>query len=122
MTVQELYEKMGGSYDKAKSIMMMDKLIDKMIRKFPADQSFAKLSDGWAAKDPAGIFDGAHALKGVGANLGLMGLSDGASALAEEFRPGNPRKMDDAEVDRRVEELRAMYNRIVAEIKAYAAG
>ena len=121
MTVQELYERMGGSYANAKTTMMMDKIIDKMIRKLPGDKSFEKLSTSWEARDAAGVFDGAHALKGVCANLGLMKISEQASALAEEFRSTNPRTMDDAEVTRRVEAIRADYAKAVEEIQAYAA-
>ena len=67
------------------------------------------------------MFDGAHAIKGVCANLGLSTLSEQASAIAEEFRPGNARTMDDAEVDRRMEELKATYDRTIEGISAFAA-
>lgn len=121
MTVQELYDRIGGDYDAAKRILPMDKLIAKFVVKFLDDQSFAKLAAGWESKDPAGIFDGAHAIKGVCANLGLMRLSAQASALAEEYRPGNARTMDDAEVERRIGELTAEYEQALEGIRAFAA-
>ena len=71
--------------------------------------------------DAAGLFEGAHAMKGVCANLGLDNLSRAASALAEEFRPGNPRTMDDGAVRERVEALRALYGRTVDEIRRFSA-
>lgn len=121
MTVQELYERVGGSYDNAKRILQMDKLIGRFVLKFLDDKSYEKLTAAWAAKDAAGVFDGAHAIKGVCANLGLSTLSEQASAIAEEFRPGNARTMDDAEVDRRMEELKATYDRTIEGIRAFAA-
>ena len=121
MTVQELYERIGGSYDSAKRILPMDKLIGKFVLKFLDDKSYEKLTTAWAEKDTAGVFDGAHAIKGVCANLGLNTLSEQASAIAEEFRPGNARTMDDAEVGRRMDELKATYERTIEGIRAFAA-
>ena len=121
MTVQELYDGIGASYDSAKRILQMDKLIGKFVLKFLDDKSCEKLMTAWAAKDAAGVFDGAHALKGVCANLGLNSLSEQASAIAEEFRPGNARAMDDAAVDERLAALKANYESTIAGIQAFAA-
>jgi len=121
MTVQQLYERIGGSYESARRILQMDKLIAKFILKFLDDKSFEQLSSSWAARDAAGTFDGAHAMKGVCANLGLDALSASASVLAEEFRPGHARAMDDDEVTRRVEALRADYEHTLDGIRAFAA-
>ncbi len=121
MTVQELYEQIGGDYASAKRILPMDKLIGKFVLKFLDDKSYAKLTGAWAEKDAQGVFDGAHAIKGVCANLGLNTLSGQASEIAEEFRPGNARKLDDAEVDRRIAALTATYEKTIEGIRAFAA-
>ena len=121
MTVQELYERIGGDYEAAKRVLPMDKLIAKFVVKFLDDKSFDALMSGVERKDPAAIFDGAHALKGVCANLGLSVLSSQASALAEEFRPGNARTMDDDEIVRRAGELKALCERTLEGIRAFAA-
>ena len=34
MTLQELYSEIGGNYDQAVSVLRVDKLIDKHIRRF----------------------------------------------------------------------------------------
>ena len=120
MTLQELYEDIGGSYDSVKRILPMDKLIEKFILKFPEDKSFEKLSEAWKGRDGQGMFDGAHMMKGVCANLGLDRLSAAASEIAEEFRPGNARRLNDAELDRRMEELTALYERTVSGIRGYS--
>ena len=121
MTIQELYTQIGGSYDSAKRIMQMDKLIGKFIVKFLDEKSFERLTGAWAAKDAAGVFEGAHAMKGVCANLGLNNLSQQASDLAEEFRPGHARAMDDGAVDAKIAALQADYDKTIAGIRAFAA-
>ena len=121
MTVQELYETIGGDYDSAKRILMNDKLIGRFVVKLLDDTSFAKLSAAAETMDPVGLFEGAHAMKGVCANLGLNELSRGASELAEEFRPGSTRKLSDDEVRQRVEALRVLYVRTQDGIRSFAA-
>ena len=121
MTVQELYEQIGGSYEDAKRTLPMDKLIAKFVVKFLDDKSAETLFSAWEARDMTAFFEGAHAMKGVCGNLGLTSLSASASALAEEFRPGRERAMDDAEVQRRVDALRADYDRAVEGIRVFAA-
>ena len=121
MTVQELYGQIGGSYDDVRRILPMDNLIAKFVVKFLDDKSAEALFFAWDARDAAALFEGAHAMKGVCANIGLTALSAEASALAEEFRPGRERAMDDAEVQRRVDELRADYDRALEGIRAFAA-
>ena len=121
MTVQELYERVGGNYENARRIMMNDKLIGRFVGKLADDKSFGKISEAAETLDAAGMFEGAHAMKGVCANLGLDKLSAAASELAEEFRPGNPRTMDDGAVRERVEALRALYTRTVDEIRRFSA-
>ena len=121
MTVQELYTRIGGSYESAKRTMAMDKLISRFVLKFLNDQSFQRLSDSWEARDPKGVFEGAHAMKGVCANLGMDSLSAAASEIAEEFRPGHDRKLEDQEITERVEALRKAYDVTIEGIQAFAA-
>lgn len=121
MTVQELYDSVGGSYESAKRTLQMDKLIARFIVKLLDDKSFDRLMAAGESHDPTALFEGAHAMKGVCANLGLDSLSAKASDLAEEFRAGNARKMDDAEVDRRLADIREQYESTVAKIREFAA-
>lgn len=120
MTVQELYTNIGANYDSAKRILQMDKLISKFVLKFLNDGSCAKLLAAHAAGDAVGMFEGAHALKGVCANLGLDSLSAAASDVAEEFRPGNARTMDDAALDAKIAEIRTIYDRSIEGIRAFS--
>lgn len=121
MTVQELYESIGGSYDSAKRILQMDKLIGKFVTKFLDDGSCQHLLDAAAAGDEKGMFEGAHAMKGVCANLGLDDLSAAASAIAEEFRPGSARTMDQAQLDQSLADLKEKYDQTIEGIRRFAA-
>ena len=121
MTVQELYTNIGGSYDSAKRILQMDKLIGKFILKFLNDKSCERLLEAGAARDAAGIFEGAHALKGVCANLGLDSLSAAASDVAEAYRPGTGAGMDDAALDAALAAIRDRYDTTIEGIQKYAA-
>ncbi len=108
MTLQELYQNIGGSYEQALRVLRMDRLLDKHIRKLPNNGVIDRLVDAGKKMDPTELFESAHAAKGVCGNLGLTKIADLASQVAEEFRPGNERKMSDDEVKQilaRVDEL-----------------
>ena len=119
MTLQELYDRMEGDYQAALKVMMMDKLVARMIVKLPADGSAARLLAAGERMDATELFEGAHALKGISASLGLRKLSDLAAGICEEFRPGNPRALSDAEVRVKLEEIRALYDKTVSAIREY---
>ena len=121
MTTQELYENIGGSYVSAKRTMMMDKMINRFVLKFLDDKSYQKLMDGRAAGDPTAIFEGAHALKGVGANLGFDALSALASEVAEEYRPGHTPSMSPEDLEKRYQEIAELYERTVAGMRQFQA-
>ena len=122
MTIQELYANIGGNYDAARQIMRMDKLIDKYIRKLTDSKVNESLMAAGAAMDPTGIFESAHAMKGVCANLGLQDLSAAASELSEEFRPGTPRHLTDEQVQEKLRIIDALYQRTAAGIEQYING
>ena len=121
MTIPELYENIGGSYESVKRILPMDRLIGKFVLKFLDEKSCSKLLAAKDANDPVGMFEGAHAMKGVCANLGLDDLSHMASDIAEEFRPGHTPAMSPDELDRRFAELKALYDRTITGIQQFAA-
>ena len=122
MTVKELYAKIGGNYDHAVQIMRMDRLIEKYIRKLTASPVNTDLQAAGAQMDPVGLFENAHAMKGVCGNLGLDALSKAASDLSEEFRPGNPRTLSDEQVKQRLAEIDRMFQAVVDGISSYFNG
>lgn len=121
MTVRELYESIGGNYDSAKRILMNDAMIARFIKMLPDDRSCERMIAAGEEMDADGLFQGAHAMKGVCANLGLDELSRAAGEITEEFRPGNPRRLSDDEVRGRLAEIRARYGAAVDAIRRFAA-
>ena len=119
MTLQELYAQIGGDYDHATRVLRVDKLIDKHIRKLPKNGVVDDLLQAGQEKDPGKMFETAHAMKGLCANLGLLRLSDLASDIAEEYRPGNSRTLSDDEVDGKLQEIASLYAKTVDGISLY---
>ena len=121
MTVQELYRQIDGDYEAVKKIMMSDGMISRFVVKLAEDRSYEALAAAGKSMDPTALFSAAHTMKGVAANLGLTKLSGMASEITEEFRPGTERRMSDAEVGEKLEEIRALYERTLEGIRVFAA-
>lgn len=119
MTLQELYQNIDGNYDHAVQIMRMEKLIARYISKFPKSGVNEALQEAGRTLDPARMFETAHAMKGVCANMGLDKLSAAAGEICEAFRPGNVRSISDDEIRARLAEVDAMYQRTVESIRSY---
>ena len=122
MTLQELYGEIGGDFDQALKVLRMEKLIDKLIRKFPNNGVVDGLISAGDSMDPTRLFESAHALKGVSANLGLVGISTLASEIAEEYRPGNVRQLTDDEVKDRIQRISDVYKTTLEGIRKYEEG
>ena len=122
MTLQELYQNIDGDYEQAIRVLRMDKLLDKYIRKLAANGVVDALLEAGESLDPTRMFETAHAVKGVCANLGLVKLASMASELSEEFRPGNPWTCSDDEVSAKVQSIREQYEKTCAGIAQYEQG
>lgn len=61
----------------------------KCLNKLSDDLNYAKMLDGIDKGDSSVAFDGAHALKGVSANLGLNNLYEDMKIITEVFRAGS---------------------------------
>lgn len=121
MTLNELYKKIGGDYDRAMMVLRIEKLLDKHIRKLPSNPIFAGLEEAGKAMDGNAIFESAHAIKGVASNLGLVKISDLSAEICDEFRPGNARRLSDAELKSLIEEVGELYKIACAGIEEYEA-
>ena len=122
MTLQELYESIGGDYEQALRVLRVEKLVDKHIRKLAGNGVVDNLLAAGETMDPAQLFETAHAAKGVCANLGLTRIAELASEVAEEFRPGTPRTMGDDEVKDRLQAISGLYETTKEGIERYVAG
>jgi predicted NBD/HSP70 family sugar kinase len=86
----------------------MEKLMDKHIRKLTKNGVVDALLAAGKTMDPVQLFETAHAVKGVCANLGLVALSEAASEIAEAYRPGCARTMTTEQTAEKLEECRKM--------------
>ena len=122
MTIQQLYDRIGGNYEHALRIMKKDKLIDKYVRKLKDSNVGDALAQAGETMDAVKLFESAHAMKGVCANLGLDALASAADEITEEFRAGNPRTLSDEAVREKVAGILQRYRDTVEGIAEYEAG
>ena len=122
MTIQELYSAIGGNYDQAVRVMKSDRLIDKYIRKLKNSNVGEALATAGESMDATALFESAHAMKGVCANLGLDALAGAADEITEEFRPGNPRKLSDDDVRAKLRDIAEKYRATAEGIRRYEEG
>ena len=122
MTIQQLYDRIGGNYEHAVRIMKKDKLIDKYVRKLKDSNVGDALAQAGETMDAVKLFESAHAMKGVCANLGLDALASAADEITEEFRAGNPRTLSDDAVREKVAGILQRYRDTVEGIAEYEAG
>lgn len=119
MTLQELYSSIGENCEQALCILRVGKLVDKHIRRMPQNGVIESLLAAGETMDPVQLFETAHAAKGNCGNLGLTRLAAAASEIAEEFRPGNTRKMTDEEVSAKLREIALLYEKTSDAIHRY---
>ena len=86
MTIEQCYQEMGGNYTEVCGRLPSQRLVEKFVRKFLDDQSYAELTAAMAAGDHDVAFRAAHTLKGVAANLSFTKLRASASELTELLR------------------------------------
>ena len=122
MTLEELYAQIGGSYEQAMRVLRMERLLDKHIRKLPQNGVMERLAAAGESMDATELFESAHAMKGVCGNLGLVTLAAVVSDIAEEFRPGNERKLSDDEVKAKIAQAGELYAKAAEGIRQYSAG
>ena len=66
----------------------MDRLVDKHIRRFAENGVVETFLSAGDSMNPSELFETAHVLKEITANLGLVKLSEISSEITEEYRPG----------------------------------
>ena len=113
MELKAFYVQVGGSYEETISRLMNERIMNKYIRRFPADPTYTQLEDAVAAKDWETAFRAVHTMKGVAANLGFGRLLAGADALTEALRGNKP--LEDASLLKQVEDE---YAAVIAAIGA----
>ena len=114
MTLHECYRAFGGNLQEVILRLPSDRLITKLLRKFPEDPSFRQLTAALETGDLETAFRGAHSLKGLCMNLGFPLLQASSAALTEALRPGTPFR--EAEVAALLEKTRADYETVCGAI------
>jgi HPt (histidine-containing phosphotransfer) domain-containing protein len=110
MNVKEFYKNTGSNYEAAVSIMMNDMLIERMLAKFMANNSYNDIIEAYNAHDYKALFALSHSFKGVTGNLALTKLFELASVLTEATRNN-----ENANVDKEIEDLKKAYELIKTE-------
>ena len=89
MNLEKLYQETGG--DMAGAVRRLGSIaaVERFLRMFAGDDTFAMLQAAISAGDGQRAFRAAHTLKGLAANLGLVQLGQAASALTEALRGGD---------------------------------
>ena len=121
MTIQELYDRIGGNYAEIISRLQMDAFVSRFITKFADDSSCHDTIAAWEAGDERGTFEAAHRAKGVCANLSLTKLANLSSDICEAMRPGNEELRARTDVDALVAELRDSHVAALAAIAEFTA-
>lgn len=88
MTIETLYEELGGDYQDILERLESPKLIESVVRAFAEDDSYRTLAEGIAERDFEKAFRGVHTLKGVCANLSFTRLYQASVELTEALRGG----------------------------------
>ena len=86
MTIEQCYARIGGSFAEVNARLPDACLVEKFVRKFPADPSYAQLKQALTDDCLTDAFRAVHTLKGVAANLSFEPLRQSASALTELLR------------------------------------
>ena len=90
MNLEKLYQEMGGDMADAVRRLGSASAVERFLRMFAGDDTFAMLQAAMSAGDGQRAFRAAHTLKGVAQNLGFDRLYTAVFALTEQLRGGKP--------------------------------
>ena len=88
MTIDELYEKLGGDFERVCGRLPGRRFVERFLERYLADDSADALLAALEAGDSVESYRLALALKGVSANLGFENLEKAVAQLAEGLRAG----------------------------------
>ena len=95
MAVKEFYEAIEvDPADVLKRFGGSEAMLEKFLKKFLADGTFAQLSEAVAAGDQELTFRAAHTLKGLAGNFDLLKLQSLAAKIVERYKTQNTWKAD----------------------------
>lgn len=89
MALVGFYEQVNGNLEDVRKRLLTDERIEKFVRIFAADETYANLQGAFENGEAEPAFRAAHTLKGMGRDLGFTALSERASELTEALRAGD---------------------------------
>lgn len=114
-------EENGANVDTTlERFMGNEALYMKFIMKFLDDKNFGDIMENLEKSDYEGAFNGAHALKGVTANLGLDPINAAAAQITELLRNKQAQEVDVEKLNeskKQLEEAYVRFQKILAENK-----
>lgn len=115
MTLKKCYTEIGGDYEDVMRRFMDETRVNRFLRMFLGDQSFAHLCDSMQAGRYEDAFRAVHTIKGICMNLSLSALAECCAALTENLRSGQP----DGATQPLFEQVQAEYARTTAAIREH---
>ena len=115
MTIEEIYQKVGGDYKDALGRLMNDKLIARFLSKFRGSDYLQPIQSAYAKKDYKAVFEAAHALKGVAGNLSLTSIFLIASEITEATR--NLKEGEEVSLEDQIARLTEIYQLTIVTIQ-----
>lgn len=86
MALETFYAQVDGNLEDVRKRLLTDERVEKFVRIFAADETYASLERAFAEGQAETAFRAAHTLKGMGRDLGFTEFSERASALTEALR------------------------------------
>lgn len=117
MTIEELYEKLGGDFERVCRRLPGRRFVERFVERYLADDSAQCLFAALEAGDSEESFRLALALKGVAGNLGFEDLEKAATGLAQSLRAGKVT----SDALGLAEEVRCCHQAAVKTIRLYLA-
>ena len=117
MTIDELYQKLGGDFTKVCGRLPGRRFVERFLERYLTDDSADALLAALRAGDAGESYRLALALKGVAGNLGFEDLEKTVARLAEILRAGSVTP----EALRLAETISAQHQMAVKAIRLYLA-
>ena len=114
MTLEQCYAQMNADDEDTIRRIPNKKLIQKILLKFPKDESYRDLCSAMEEKRMRDAFTAVHTMKGICLNLGLRELSRAAVNLTEALRNDPTEKVPEL-----FTELKSVYGDTMSVIEKY---
>lgn len=120
MTLKECYQRFGGDYEDVMARLRSEKLVSRLVVKFPADPSYQNLCDALGEKNYGDAFRAVHTLKGLCLNFSFGSLCTSACDLTELLRHWETEPVDSARCEQLFTQVSEDYKTVTDAIKEFA--